>query len=241
MLETRLLKAQLLNDASSGDDADEEKTLGLSISNKLRNAIMCGELEPGSKLKLNEVRKTFGVSHSPLREALAKLTVEGLVQGEDNRGYWVSPISLSDFNEIVSLRMEFEAIALRESIRQGGESWKADLANVWEQLQKIEAHSDSIGIKEEWESMHRHFHLTLLNGCKMPLLLRFIDILLVLSDRYRRLLLQVSPGDRNASEEHRDIVKATVAGHSDLAVALLRLHIERTGNNVKKYLDKNTE
>ena len=56
---------------------------------------------------------------------------------------------------------------------------------------------------EQWEVRHQEFHLTLLGGCRMPLLLNFCRILLNLNDRYRRSFLRATSGDRNVSVEHK--------------------------------------
>ena len=69
------------------------QTLSTSIASTLRAAISNGELEPGRKLRLDDLRATFGVSLSPLREALSRLSAEGFVVMEDQRGYSVAPIS----------------------------------------------------------------------------------------------------------------------------------------------------
>lgn len=237
-----LLAAKILKTAQSPllgtqrplAETDDEATLGLSLAGQLRMAIMTGELLPGTKLKLDQLRRTFGVSHSPLREALARLTAEGLVHSEGQRGYWVSSVSLGDLAEVVRLRVEFESLALREAIAKGDEAWRSGIEKAWTILHKTER---TLVADERWEVLHRQFHLSLLSGCNMPLLLKFISILHDLSDRYRRLFLKDVQSDRNVSDEHSGIVNATMAGHADLAVALLRLHVERTGHNVQKYLE----
>ncbi len=71
-------------------------------------------------------------------------------------------------------------------------------------------------------------------------LLQFCSTLHDLSDRYRRLFLQDHPIDRDVSREHEDIVKATLERRADDACEMLRVHIERTGNNVLRALVKKT-
>ena len=68
-------------------------TLSTTLVARLRDAIMRGELLPGSKLNLDRLRTAFGVSLSPLREALCRLENDGLVALIDQRGYRVTPVS----------------------------------------------------------------------------------------------------------------------------------------------------
>ena len=89
---------------------------------------------------------------------------------------------------------------------------------------------------ERWEAYHRDFHLTLLSGCRMPVLLSFCRVLLSLNDRYRRTFLQTSPGDRNVSAEHSEIAQGAVARDVEFACARLREHIHRTGTNLRHQL-----
>src|ERR1700749_481925 len=89
-------------------------TLATTLVVRLRDAIMRGELLPGSKLNLDRLRAAFGVSLSPLREALCRLENDGFVVLIDQRGYSVTPVSASNLTEIIRLRVEFEGLAIKE-------------------------------------------------------------------------------------------------------------------------------
>ena len=83
---------------------DPSQTLSNSIAEKLRENIVSGKMSPGSKLRLDELRGVFGVSLSPLREALSRLCAEGYVAAEGQRGYKVAPTSPANLTEITRLR-----------------------------------------------------------------------------------------------------------------------------------------
>jgi DNA-binding GntR family transcriptional regulator len=131
--------------------------------------------------------------------------------------------------------MELESLALREAIARGGPEWEAGVAVAWTALQD---HADNGAVRDvpAWEAAHRRYHFTLLSACGMPLLLRFIANLHDLSDRYRRLFLLVHPGDRDVPGEHRRIMEAALERQPEVATALLRQHIQRTGDNVARAL-----
>src|SRR4051794_26108630 len=85
---------------------DGQNTMATQLLDRLREAIVSGQMKAASKINLSRVRESFGVSLSPLREALARLIADGLVEFEDNRGYRVAPVSLANLEEITWLREE---------------------------------------------------------------------------------------------------------------------------------------
>ncbi len=212
---------------------EESRTLASSIATRLRTLIASGEIPPGEKLNLDEMRQQFGVSLSPLREALSRLSAEGFVVVlENQRGYRVAPVSENNLVEVTRLRAEIESFALRESIARGDDRWEGEVVVRLHQLTKLER-SAPPGVRvEEWEKAHRAFHQSLLSACRMPLLLNFCTTLHDLGDRYRRLFLEDHPIDRDVADEHRRICDATLERRPDQACALLRDHIERTGRMV---------
>lgn len=215
-----------------------KNTMGSQLATRLREAIISGEMKAGSKINLDRARQHFNVSLSPLREGLARLISDGLVQFEDNRGYRVSPVSLDNLEEITSLREEVETHALRESIRVGGADWEGHVMRALHRLNRIERDAARPETFEQWETAHREFHLTLISGCKKPLLLNFCTLLLNLNDRYRRIFLRRTSGDRNVNTEHSEIAQRRCRAHSDYACERLRLHIHRTGSNLRQHLSE---
>jgi DNA-binding GntR family transcriptional regulator len=217
------------------EDGDK-KTIASRVSHELRQAILRGDMTPGSKINLDRVRTSYDISLSPLREALSRLAADGLVELEDQRGYRVAPVSASNLAEVTRLRVEFESLALKHSIEQGDIEWESDVMRSLYRLNRIVRDPALPESLEAWEGAHNDFHLQLIRGCKMPLLLRFCSVLHNLNDRYRRLFLASNPGDRDVRGEHIAIAEAAVARRSSEACSALRHHIDRTGANLKKAL-----
>jgi DNA-binding GntR family transcriptional regulator len=216
---------------------DETKNTKASrLVDRLREAILSGELKPGSKINLEHVRRDFDVSLSPLREALARLIALGLVEFHDNRGYTVSPVSLRNLAEITRLRVEFECLALQAATTNGDLAWESDVMRALHRLNRTVRDPSNVQTLEAWEHAHRDFHMTLLAGCGMPLLLSFCTTLHNLNDRYRRSFLVAQGGDRNVAAEHSEIAQGAVARDSAYCCEKLREHIERTGNNLRARL-----
>jgi DNA-binding GntR family transcriptional regulator len=221
---------------TSMSEEGQRRTLASIIASQLRQEIMRGELPPGAKLHVADLRERFAVSLSPLREALSRLGSEGFLDIEDLRGYRVASVSAENLTEVIRLRTELETLALREAISRADSGYSSRLH---EALLAVEAcpriPADPEGI-EAWELCHRRFHLALLDGCEMPMLLGFLDTLHDLSDRYRRLFFRTHAPDRDVPAEHRRIYEAASAGEADVACALLRRHVQRTGENARAAL-----
>lgn len=225
----------LLASPTAEIDAETGASLTASVAIQVRAAIMQGNYPPGAKLRLDDLRREYGVSLSPLREALTRLAAEGLVQITDQRGYRVAPVSADDLRQVTRLRTQLEVTALTESLARGGDRWEDSLVAAWHRLSRLE-HDDTRD--ESWEKAHRAFHLALFSACGMPLLLRFCGTLHDLSDRYRRLFLARHAPDTNVPDEHRAIFEAAMARDAPLAAQILTRHLERTGHNVMAILGK---
>lgn len=202
------------------------------VYRELRNLIIAGDIEPASKLKINELKLHLNSGASPIREALSLLTSDQLVDRIDQRGFRVAPVSQAHFLEILQLRRQLEEIALRASIEHGGADWKASLSLATDELAATERQD-----APRWETLHRVFHRELISACRSPILLRFCDQLYDLNIRYRNLASKAVEYDqRNVNEEHRSIVDAALLGHSNVATRLLLQHYTHTGDYLSDLL-----
>jgi GntR family carbon starvation induced transcriptional regulator len=205
----------------------------------LRSAILAGTLAPGEPLRFQQLQQMCGVSISTLREALARLVAAGLVEGEHNRGYWVTSVTAAQLEDLVRTRILLEGCALERSVTLGDEDWEAlciaDLHRLDRLPRKV---ADKQLHNEEWEVRHARFHATLISACGSPLLLQFCDQLYLRADRYRRLSLTVEIEPRDVQVEHRAILEASIARNASLARSLLSQHYEATAAVLRKYLDE---
>jgi DNA-binding GntR family transcriptional regulator len=219
---------------------DKINTMSTQLVHRLREEIISGALRPGSKINLATVREHFGVSLSPLREALARLISDGLAEFEDNRGYHVAPVSLANLAEVTQLRTEFECSALRHAMTVGDVEWEADVMRNLYRLNRITRDPAQSETLAQWEVAHAEFHMTLIAGCNMPLLQNTCRVLHNLNDRYRRIFVRTAGGDRNVAAEHAEIATRAVRRDIEPACDSLREHIQRTGTNLYNYLSQST-
>lgn len=196
---------------------------------ELRAAILRGELEPGAKINLDHLKNRFGVSLSPLREAISRLVADGLVEAEDQRGFRITPVSRKNLAEITEMRADLEGLALGLSIDRADINWEGEVLSTLHRLDRIDRDPARPETVEAWETAHAAFHDALVSGCGRPMLRDICTRLHGLNDRYRRLLIRQGGGGRNVASEHAAIAEAAVGRNRDLAVALLRQHIQRTG------------
>ena len=203
-----------------------KETLSSRIVADLRAAIVRGDLAPGEKINLDRLREAQDVSISPLREAMSRLVADGLVAFEDQRGYSVTPVSATNLAEITRLRVALETMALRAAIAAGDLDWESQVMGA---LYRLRTTPRGSGNPEPWEAAHTEFHLALLRGAGMPLLLHFCAQLRSLQDRYRAIYLGDLPAGRDVQAEHDAIAAAACGRNADLAASRLVAHIEATG------------
>jgi len=223
---------QVLQDSPAASELPSGGTRARAICARVRTDILAGRRKPGTKIRLEELKSEFGVSWSPIREALSRLVAEGLVTTERGRGYRVAPVSKGDLAEVITLRAMLESMALRRSIEQGDDAWEAEVLAAQHRLGKLESRRAYPQEAEQWETWHRAYHEALIRACGSPILLQFCGQLHDLSDRYRRLFLSAHDFDRDVPGEHRMITEATLARDGAAACELLQRHIERTGKNI---------
>src|SRR6266566_3802959 len=90
----------------------------------VRSELLNGVLHPGQKLKMVELTDRFGVSQSVIREALTRLTEQGLLVATPQRGFRVRDLSIEDIAELTESRIQIESLALRLAVERGDLEWR---------------------------------------------------------------------------------------------------------------------
>lgn len=214
----------------------DSSTLAGTAFARLRADILSCALKPDEKLRLETLRTRYGIGFSPLREALSRLTGEGLVVVEGQRGFRVAPVSPADLRDIVAIRCEIEPLALRLSIEQGDDAWEARIAAAMHHLAIIPAGrwSPEAAEMDEWTRRHRAFHDALVSACGSPRLMTVRKQLFDHAVRYQRLLLARRDYQREHEAEHRALYEAVIARQGQKASELMIEHITATANQMQK-------
>lgn len=200
--------------------------VGASTYQRIKRDIIFGDLAPGSKLKLDGLRERYSASMSTLRETLNRLASEGFVDAQDQRGFFVTPVSREDLIEIANLRVLLECHALRLSVEKGDTDWEGNLVAAHHKLhlmeQKMLEGDDSQ--KEDWKRYDWEFHLALIEACGSRNLL---SLHAVLFDKYLRYqMLVLTNRGQVAVQEHKEMFDAALARDVDGAARSLQTHIE---------------
>lgn len=196
----------------------------------LRKDIVQGKLPPGYKLRVEHLKENYGVGAGTLREALSLLIADALVYAEGQRGFRVTPISLSDLEDLTNQRVLLETQALRESIRHGGDRWEAELRAAYEAMEKVR-HSGSDTSMQEFEYCNKRFHEALIAGYASPWTRYLLSILSRHSERYRYMTLKMVAThtiERDVHGEHEIIYRAALARQDARAALALETHVRTT-------------
>ncbi len=207
------------------DDTACVSTMASSVYNQLREELLHGHIEPDSKLRVEWAVQRFGAGASPVREALNRLASEGFLDRRDQRGFFVTPITLDELEELTRTRCWLEERALRESILHRTVEWEEGVVLALHRLTRVPRRMpESEAYNPEWEVRHRAFHLALISGCRSRPLIAFCSQLADRAFRYRQLAREGQGAPRDELTEHKAIAAAAVDGEADVAVEALMRH-----------------
>lgn len=195
------------------------------VARQLRSDILKGVFPPGTKLLANELAKRYGVSATPLREAIQQLAADGLVRATPQRGARVSGLDLAEALELYELRLQLEPGAMRRSIRQAPETRLLQIGQAYQEL-------EGRPVDEDYFQVHNRFHRLMRMDCPSTWMLRIVDQLTVNCERYRRL----REVDDAVVSEHQALATACMARDHRSAAQLMRAHIATTRDHIRRAL-----
>lgn len=193
---------------------------------QLRGLILTGALEAGSRLDQNNLAETMAMSLTPLREAIRRLSSEGLIDLDAHRNARVASMSATEARQLFEVRLSLDPSAARLAAERRTE---ADIAAMRAAAARLLPVTRAWG--EEALTAHRAFHRALYLASHNDVLIRLLDDLWDKSDRYRRVGLELPPGDEPRTRDHREhheLFDLIVAGDVAGAETLMREHIERS-------------
>ncbi len=197
---------------------------------RLRRDVLSCRLQPGQRLKINELCSRLQVSLGAIREALSRLTSEGLIVAAPQRGFSVAPISIDELHDLTMVRLQIEETCLRAAIRHGDQAWESRVVAALHLLCQTpeRPQDDPAGLSETWLEAHAEFHAALVSSCGSPWLLRLRAQLYVQAERYRRLGVSLTRPSYDLRAEHQAIAAAILARDAEHAVNLMTRHMTTT-------------
>jgi GntR family carbon starvation induced transcriptional regulator len=219
------------------ETVDRKETLASFVYDRLRKDIISVAVPPGEKLHIRSLCERFEVGLSPVREALSRLSTEGLVAQNDHRGFTVAPISEADLVDLTRARSWLNDIAIRKSIARGDAAWEETVVLSYHRLFRTPRFAPGVETErsEAWEIAHRNFHSSLISASGSDRLTHYCEQLFDSAERYRHVGRKAGVKG-NRDKEHRQLMEAVVARDAETAARVITQHFERTAELVREVL-----
>ncbi len=205
-------------------------TLAGEAYDKLRAELLSCRLLPGDPIKINEVSERWKTNPIAVREALSKLSAEGLVTSEPQKGFRAASVSAVELRDLTRVRIEIEAACLRNAMANGDVGWETEIVAALHRLLRtpLRVEADPQRNHDEWAAAHSRYHEVLVSGCDSPLLLWMRHILFAQAERYRRLSVPLAEFNRDLDGEHRELAAVVVARDAASALHMIAHHLQTT-------------
>ncbi|MFD7707833.1 MFS transporter [Streptomyces sp. NPDC059785] len=187
----------------------------------LRTLLLSGSMAPGTRLTEADLTRMFNVSRSTMRTALARLTQEGYVTSEVNRGVRTRSFTVEEAADILEARETLESALAGKAAERATDEEIAELRQTLEEMEQAQARGD----QDAYSRGNRRFHQQIKHAAHQHTLARAYDTLLypLVMRQYRNL---AAPHPRTGSlEEHQVIFLAILTRNPDAAIAAMRHHV----------------
>lgn len=207
-------------------------TIAESVQKRLADDILSGELPPGSVIEETHLAERYGVSRTPVREAVRRLAESGLIETRPRQRAVVARLTISSVLEMFEVMAELEGLCARLAARRITERGRAAL-----QQACAEAHAEAVqGDVNAYYEINERFHELIYEAAHNRYLEQETRRL---RDRLRpyRLHQGRSPGRLGRSDgEHAEVMAAILAGEADRAADLMRAHVVIQGDVLRDFI-----
>jgi DNA-binding GntR family transcriptional regulator len=189
------------------------------VADRIRERILAGEFGPGERLAEERLSEELGVSRMPVREALRALAAEGIVTLEPRRGASVTLYTEEQVQELVEVRATLESLNAKLAAKRHDPKQIAELERILAAGSRITAKTDLAVIQENNNQFHEALERITANSVLMNIVRSLRDRTALIFARQSRARV------RENWAEHAGIVRAVIAGDSDLAALLAARHV----------------
>jgi DNA-binding GntR family transcriptional regulator len=197
------------------------KPLYLEVAERLREAIFAHELAPGSWIDEQALAIQYGISRTPMREAIKVLAAEGLITMKMRRGAYVTEVSKSDLNQIFTVLALLEGQACRETAQKATDRQLETLDSIHLKLERAAADRDV----ELFFDINQTFHDKILEICGNPWMTGVVADLRKVLKLQRRDSLTKRGRLESSLQEHRKLLSALLAKDPTLAEQCMKEHL----------------
>jgi DNA-binding GntR family transcriptional regulator len=208
-----------------GGRKSEDDTVVEMLASAIRRDISFGVLRPDQKLKLADLRQSYGGSNHSMRETLRILTSEGVVEATNQRGFRVTSATEEDLRDILLVRLEVEKLGLKLSLKQGDVAWESRVVAALHAVRRADAlvqeRPDDVTALE-WDEACRDLSMALMSASGSPRLTDMAAQFYGQSRRFRLALLREGRIDFAARATRRtQLQEAIIAREEARAVGIL--------------------
>ena len=204
------------------------------VFNTLRQAILRGELEPGERLMEIALAQKLGVSRTPIREAIRKLELEGLVVMVPRKGAEVADITEKDLRDVLEVRTALEALSIELAIKNMTDEDFEALRMANEDFRALSDGNELMKLAEADVAFHEIIYIATNNNR----LIQIINNLREQMYRYRLEYIKDASARPRLIEEHQEIIDAMLAKDVERAKAAITRHVENQEENVLQTIAK---
>ena len=198
------------------------------VFNTLRQAILRGELKPGERLMEIQLANKLGVSRTPIREAIRKLELEGLVLMIPRKGAEVAEITEKSLRDVLEVRRALEELAVELVCEKITDEQIQDLKDAAEEFKESLKDGDITRIAEADVKFHDVIYMATDN----QKLIQLLNNLREQMYRYRVEYLKRSDFHQQLIDEHEEIIETIESGQKDRAVQVVCQHVDNQGEAV---------
>ena len=217
---------------------DEYLPLRDVVFNTLRQAILKGELKPGERLMEIQLATKLGVSRTPVREAIRKLELEGLVLMIPRKGAEVAEITRQDMEDVLEVRTALEELAVKDACDHITDAQLSELKKASNEFKKALLEGKDLVTCADADM---HFHDVILSATNNRRLIQMLNNLSEQMYRYRMEYLKDERTHKTLIEEH-DAIRRALKKHDKVkAGAAIRVHIDNQKRSILESLTEKEE
>jgi DNA-binding GntR family transcriptional regulator len=206
---------------------------------ELKADLISCRLEPGSRLNISRLQRNLGVSQAAVREALSRLTSEGLAVIERQSGFRAAPVSAGGYRDLAVACESIEVPCLRSAIRKGDLAWEGALLATYHVASRMLELAAKGEVELEVYASHREeFHRKLFSACDNQWLLWSWSLLYAQHVRFRHTFADLAQYERGLDGDYRKFLDAAIARNIDLAIRLWCENHEKVSQFIESNLHK---
>lgn len=207
---------------------DDYKPLREIVFEHLRNSILSGDLKPGERLMELQLAEQLGVSRTPIREAIRKLELEGLVEMIPRKGAYVADLSVKDVLDVLEVRRFLEGLAARLAAERMVEDDINELHNILEKFDLALKKGDKEGLIE----LDNSFHDKIIQGSRNNKLIQIVQGLHEQVQRFRVIYFNEYTGHEDLMKYHKAILEAISNKDPEKAQTYAQTHVEKVEKSI---------